>query len=206
MKTWIYNPFEYIAGYKALFIGLAVMLLSTFLGSLNGSHFDGAIDMHIGTHTASFFYYIETFISWFITALIFYLIGIVLSKSSVRPVDVLGTMAFARIPLILTLIAGFFPLTEQLKGLNPADPQETAQKIISILPTLLLISAPIVASLIWTITLMFNAYKISCNLKGARLISSFIIGLIAAEILSKMAIYAAYKHLFNLPVTIPGIK
>lgn len=206
MKTWLYNPFEYIAGYKALLIGLAVMTLSTLIGTLNNTHFDGSVDVHIGLHGPLSLFFTEAFVSWFVTAVLFYLAGIMLSDSHIRFIDVIGTMAFARIPLIISVLAGFFPVMQQIAQLDPSKPGESIQQLISILPVLILASVPLVASMIWTITLMFNAYRISCNLKGARLIASFIITLILAEAATKLILFYGVYKLYNIPIPVPGVK
>jgi len=44
--------------------------------------------------------------------------------------------------------------------------------------------------LIWMIALMYRAYAVSCNVKGAKAIITFIVGLVIAEVLSKLAIIA----------------
>ena len=53
----------------------------------------------------------------------------------------------------------------------------------------------IVLTLIWMVTLMYKAYAISCNLKGAKAIGSFIAGLIAAEVVSKLLLGLIYNRL-----------
>jgi hypothetical protein len=42
---------------------------------------------------------------------------------------------------------------------------------------------------IWSVVLKYNAYSVSANVKGIVGAGSFIIGLIVAEILSKILIY-----------------
>jgi len=43
---------------------------------------------------------------------------------------------------------------------------------------------------LWTVTLMYNAYAVSCNVRGLRAGLSFTAGLILAEILSKIVLGA----------------
>ncbi len=42
--------------------------------------------------------------------------------------------------------------------------------------------------LVWMVVLMYRAYSVSCNLKGLMTIVTFIISLIGAEIMVKMAL------------------
>ncbi len=44
--------------------------------------------------------------------------------------------------------------------------------------------------IIWMVALMYKAYTVSCNLKGAKAVVTFIISLILAEIVSKILILA----------------
>jgi hypothetical protein len=41
---------------------------------------------------------------------------------------------------------------------------------------------------IWMVALMYRAYVVSCNIKGAGAVVTFIVGLIGAEVLSKFVI------------------
>ena len=47
-STLLFNPFVYIAGGKALVLGLLTILVAGFLGSLSTTHFDGVLDTHTG--------------------------------------------------------------------------------------------------------------------------------------------------------------
>ena len=126
-----------------------------------------------------------------VITLILYGFGSLFTKGRTRFIDILGTSTLARFPLF---IIPLFNIQNQ-SGLigekiiqsitKPNDIQLTQFEwiylIISGIASLLLI--------IWHIVLMFSAYKISTNLKGANLIVSFILGLIIAEIVSKILIY-----------------
>lgn len=46
--------------------------------------------------------------------------------------------------------------------------------------------------MIWMISLLYHAFAISCNMKGAKAIWSFIVALILAELLSKFIIVKLY--------------
>jgi hypothetical protein len=47
MKFFI-NPFERIAGWQALFLGVVVMTLTAVVGKINLVAFDGVLDVHAG--------------------------------------------------------------------------------------------------------------------------------------------------------------
>jgi hypothetical protein len=46
MRIWLFNPFKYIAGSKALLIGWTVMLATAGVAFLSKTQFDGVIDVH----------------------------------------------------------------------------------------------------------------------------------------------------------------
>ena len=107
---WLYNPFERIAGWQALFIGLAAMALTAVVGKINNVAFDGVLDAHTGARfsfTASFAMQAVNFISLFLTM---WLAGVCFSKSKLRAIDVAGTMALARAPMLLLALICFLPI------------------------------------------------------------------------------------------------
>ena len=48
LKTWLFNPFHYIAGVRALAIGLPIILAASLIGATRNIHFDGVLDLHFG--------------------------------------------------------------------------------------------------------------------------------------------------------------
>jgi hypothetical protein len=176
MKTWLFNPFTYIAGTKALLIGWACMLATAFVGMLSMTHFDGIIDAHCGWALPWGWYLLEQLIDWGLAFIVFSIAGFVLSKSSVRLIDVAGTMALARWPALLLAFLGFFVPQGDVK-------QWLAQGI----PVSLWLTSPaILVVAVWMIALMYQAFRVSCNLKGSKGILGFIAALLIAEIIAKV--------------------
>ena len=52
--------------------------------------------------------------------------------------------------------------------------------------------------IIWTAVLMYKAYAVSCNVKGAKAIGTFIASLIVAEIVSKLLIIALFINIVGI--------
>lgn len=187
----LFNPFVQIAGSKSLLIGLLFLLLSSTLAAFFNTRFDGILDAHYTKNQSFYLSYLDNLINISVITLILYGFGSLFTKGRTRFIDILGTSTLARFPLF---IIPLFNIQNQ-SGLigekiiqsitKPNDIQLTQFEwiylIISGIASLLLI--------IWHIVLMFSAYKISTNLKGANLIVSFILGLIIAEIVSKILIY-----------------
>jgi hypothetical protein len=188
MKKWTYNPFVYIAGGKALIIGLAVMILTATIAVFSQVHFDGAIDMHIGSPLSTPMAFLEPLVDWICLVLSLYIIGRIASDSSIRFIDVAGTLALARWPFMFNALLGFLPVPKfnlQTMDLHYIIAFITNPAVIA----LMVISLPLV---ILTIALMYNAFAVSANLKGGKSIGAFIGGLIVAEIISKVILH--YMH------------
>jgi len=49
--AWLFNPFRYVAGAQALFLGLLAIIAAAWLGSMTNTHFDGVMDAHTGSES-----------------------------------------------------------------------------------------------------------------------------------------------------------
>jgi len=189
MKKWIYNPFVYIAGARALAIGMVIMIVAAVILPFNNGHFDGAVDVHFGAKTTLIRAFCETLISWACLVLALYGFGLITSESSVRFIDIAGTTALARAPMIFLALLGFIASPPDI------DPHKaTLQELMKIalspgVITEAILSLPI---LVWTIALMHNAFSVSTNLKGGKSVAAFIGGLVVAELVSKIILH--YLH------------
>jgi hypothetical protein len=176
IKSWVFNPFIYIAGFKALVFGLFAMFITAVVAFYGRIHFDGAIDLHVGAVTSYWLYLAEPLVDWFTVAVVFYLTGLILSKSKIRLIDFLGTTALARVAM---LPGACIALLRPIQNLSP----ENLTPLAVALSLLLLFPA------IWLIVLLYNAFTMSANLKGTRAVSGFVVGLLSAEIISKIALH-----------------
>lgn len=185
MKKWLFNPFVYVAGARSLLIGIAAMLAIAILGYFSKTHFDGSLHISFGHYQPLYVYIIEQIIAWGITTLIFYALGAALSHSAIRFIDVAGTQALARWPMLFVAVLGFG---------YAAHPIESPADIDSGLIFRGLISLPFI---IWLVALMYNAFAVSCNLKGVKAVIGFIAGVLFSSIVSQLAIHLCY-HTLNM--------
>jgi len=177
---WLINPFERIAGWQALVIGIAAMALTAIIGKLNQVAFDGVLDVHVGATfnlSASFIMQAVNFLALFLTM---WLAGVCFSKTKLRTIDVAGTMALSRAPMLLLAIICFLPVVP---------------KTLLDVPSLIIFTLICILFVIWMIVLMYNAYSVSCHLKGGRAVVSFIGALLVAEIISKVILFLLSSHL-----------
>ncbi len=171
ITNWLFNPFKYIAGVKALVIGIIFMIIVAFLCYKFSIRLDGIIDMHYSYKMSFQMCILDIFKSYLILTVVFTFFSF-LPKVKVRIIDIFGTIALANYPLILMI------LTAHLV-------KNTSILIIVLVPLIFTI---------WRITLFFNAIKVSFGLKKTNIVAMFIIGFIAAEIIGVVVFH--YNQLF----------
>jgi tRNA A-37 threonylcarbamoyl transferase component Bud32 len=195
LTTLLFNPFVRVTGVPALFLGWLAILVAGWLGSLGNTHFDGVLDTHLGMHVPLWVFLSEGFIDWLCLGLVLLVFGKGFSKASFRAIDLLGTQALARWPTIFLSLV-LMPkalqrfsnyVLEQLRQggeikFNTADAFVTFAIIVAAIPLTC-----------WVVALMYKSYSVSCRLRGTRGAWTFIPGLLLAEVLSKIAIYALLK-------------
>jgi len=198
ISQWLFNPFSFVAGYQALFLGLGIMLISALFGFLGNTHFDGVLDVHKGLEAPLWLFLAEGIINWMSIAMPFFFFGLIVSTSSLRIIDVFGTQALSRWPYLITSIVMLPKATERFGiYLLSRFTSMAASVTMSYTDMLIFIFALLVTVImtVWTVALMYKAYVVSCNIKGARAIVTFIVSLIGAEALSKLSILLLFEHL-----------
>src|SRR6218665_1367606 len=103
MKTWLFNPFERLAGWPALLYGLLIIVVTALVACGGGIHLDGVVDLHVAEQVSLSGSLLEGLINWLCMVLFVYLAGLLFSRSSIRFIDVLGTQALARFPFLISV-------------------------------------------------------------------------------------------------------
>ncbi|MHC4460785.1 MAG: hypothetical protein ACYS6W_02915 [Planctomycetota bacterium] len=191
---WLFNPFKFVAGYKALLSGLVIILLTAFIASFGNIHFDGVLDVHTGLEAPLWCFFAEGLINWICMAVPLFFFGLIVSRSSFRAIDILGTQALARGPYLIAALA-MLPdanrrfgeyLTARFTQATPAVAINYADVLVFAFAVFAVIV--IILMTVWMVALMYMAYTLSCNIKGAKAVITFIVSLIGAEVLSKAVI------------------
>ena len=129
---WLFNPFHFIAGSQSLAIGIVIILLSCLIGSFSNSHFDGVLDFHSGANVPLWFFIFEGLIDWLVMGFLLLIGGKLISKSRIRSVDVLGTQALARSPMIVTALVALLPAYRNFT-VELAKAGQNIEEVISII-------------------------------------------------------------------------
>ena len=186
------SPFTKIAGTKALLWGLAGLTVSAVASYFSGWHANGLMHFGGAPRDAWWLPALEYLIIWLIPAIIFYGLGVVLSRSRIRPVDVLGTTAFALLPLAPLNLLYLLPyMKKMLAAVTPPLEIERVVALVgefSFFPVVLFLLAVMALTLVW----LFDAVRVSCNLKGWRLWTVFLVGVIGGDALCQLLLRLVY--------------
>ena len=109
---WMFNPFVRIAGPRSLIIGLAGIVAAGVAAAGAGIHFDGLLDVHAGNEVALWVPVVEGLVNWAVFTLLLMVVALLFSKSAVRLIDIAGTQAMARMPLLLVAAICNLPLIQ----------------------------------------------------------------------------------------------
>ena len=107
-SSLLLNPFQKIAGVKALVIGMVVLLAMSYIGVLAKVYFLGPLSIinssavvkqttNIGFLLLAY----QNIISWLILSILFIIAAKILQKKELRIIDFFGTVSLAKFPLLL---------------------------------------------------------------------------------------------------------
>jgi hypothetical protein len=181
------NPFEHIAGGKALLLGSALALIAALLAAYFNARFDGALDLHFVEGSTFYSTLMDQIINLIVLSSIFYIGALLAGARFTRFLDVIGTFSIAKSPFLLLPALNFrghlFRIGENLIESSSSLAMADWALFISSMIVMLLV-------ICWSVYWLFQGFKISSNLKGFRLITTFFICIILSEIISKVLIFS----------------
>ena len=183
VARWLFNPFVRIGGEQALAIGLSVIVVSGLVAAAGGVHFDGLLDFHPGYRVSFWVPVVEGLVNWSVISVLLVLVSLLVAPRTVRLVDIAGTQALARWPLLLAALACVpAPVREANDELVAAavEGRMVAPQTATLVAGLLA-----VACAIWMVWLMWKAFAVSCNQRGGRAVAIFVAAVIAGEVATK---------------------
>lgn len=192
LLTWLWKPFDRIAGGPALGLGLAAIVLTGALAAPTNTHLDGVLDTHVGLPAPFWIFPAEGIVNWLSLAIVLWIAGAILKgPRAFRAIDLFGTQALARWPFLFTVLACYLPpfrsMTDKLneavaKGI--LVPQATAIEWL----VFFLVSFLMLFIVVWFVALAWKSFRISCDVRGWKAVVAFIVAVIIAEVISKVAI------------------
>jgi hypothetical protein len=185
------NPFRKIAGFQAFGLGFIGCVAATLLSVFASYHYHGLLHFGPAPNPAWWCFATEHLIVWLVPAILFYVGGLLLSKSRIRFIDVFGTTLFAQAPFVLMNLFALLPPVRQMMKIDPHLPvdQLLAQPGFITGTFILLFSCLfLILTLIW----MFQALRVSCHLKGWQLITIYVVSVFGGDVLCRILIKLLY--------------
>ncbi|HIY49045.1 MAG TPA: hypothetical protein H9834_04390 [Candidatus Barnesiella excrementavium] len=186
------NPFYRVAGYTSLVWGVVGIMASTAIAFVGGVHFHGLLHYGGAPNGAWWCFVAEHLVVWLVPSVLIYLLALFCSRSHVRPVDVLGTVAFAQLPFVLLSLFMALPPMREVATIQSV---QAVDALLTDTPRLLVLVWIGVVSLllsIWVLYWLFRATSVACNLKGRNLWIVFIIGAFGGDVLCRYLIGLCY--------------
>ncbi len=189
MKT-LFNPFEKYSEKKLILLGIAFTLIGATLSYYFKARYDGILDLHFVPNISIQETIVDSLVNIISLVSFLFLFGKIINKKT-RFIDILTTSMIARFPMYLLSIFNSNELMNkalneiiQLISKQAIDQISSSTWTISIIFGLCLLP-----TMIWYIALLFNGFKVASNAKGKQSIILFILGVLFAEIVSKLLIY-----------------
>ena len=177
---WLFNPFHFLAGGQALAGGLVCIALTAWLGGIFDYRFTGVISFQRTAPAPLWHAMAQGIIAWVIPSALLYIGGRLISRSRVRPIDVFGTQALARVPgLLIALIVVSPPFRDLTTSLITQGISHLSIVQLAILSS---VGIVLILLLVWMVLLMYRAFAVSCNVAGGRAIAVFIVAIALGEV------------------------
>ena len=182
VARWLFNPFVRIGGEQALAIGLGVIVVSGLVAAAGGAHFDRLLGFRAGFSVSWWVPVVEGLVNWSVISVLLVLVSLLVAPRTVRLVDIAGTQALARVPLLLAALAC---VPAPVRDANAELATAAAEGRISLsMPPAAIVVAGLfaLACVIWMVWLMWKAFAVSCNQRGARAVAIFVVAVIAGQL------------------------
>ncbi len=189
MKKILINPFEKYSESTLLLVGILALALGSVMGYYCNARFDGVIDLHFVKAVGAYEPLLDLVVTVGVTAVMLFALG-KYHNPKTRLIDLVNTVLIAKIPFyVLTIFNGngmIFDASEKIMK----SVQENVLNLpdFSVLLPILIFSLITLAALVLSIVLLFQGFKVATNAKGNKSVFGFVLVLLLAEIISKIAI------------------
>lgn len=187
----LFDPYERVGAAAALAVGALAAIASGFAAIPLGLRFDGYMDIHTaGGAVTPLAAIADQLVAWPLSALVLWLVALPFARAS-RFVDFLAAAGLARV-LLLAAGALLAPLTPEPAVLADmsrralADPASVLGDVASMLP---MIGVALVF-VGWFVAASVFGFRHASGLRGGKLAGAAVLGLLAAEVVSKIALWA----------------
>lgn len=184
--TILINPFQKIAGWHALVIGIVIMLLLSYFGVLAGVYFDGVLGFSQANLLAnakippSFsLLLVQNIIGCLVLTLFFAGLTYLFGQKRIRVIDFIGTITLSRFPLLVMLL-----VTALGKYFNPAPFLEKPPFHLHIDMMYVIFGILISVFQIWQYATYYFAFKESSGLPEGKLWFGLAVSLVLGHLVA----------------------
>lgn len=194
----LYNPLAVLGKGKGFAVALGVIAILTLVAIWGGVHLDGALDLHVAPKSPSAgFVVAESLISWISLGVFLFLAAKMFGGNSGVGAH-LGAAGLARFPYILAaiIVAKQTPVGKAMRAVVNIEDSNIVihpEKLIS--PAMLIGAFAILALTVWSIVILYLGFSYASQIRNntARRVGAFVIGLILAEVVSKVLLAIAVR-------------
>ena len=201
VARWLFDPFVRIGGVHALVIGLSLVVVTGLVAAAAGVHFDGLLDFHPGYGVSFWVPVLEGLVNWSVISLLLSSILLVAPRT-VRFVDIVGMQALARWPLLPASLASLPPAVRQ--GNEALLAAAIEGRLVMPRATTLVANLFAAGCGVWMVWLMWRAFAVACNQRGARGAAMFAVALAGGEMVTKFVFRQATVLLGVLLLALGG--
>ena len=189
MKKILISPFEKYAESTLLLVGMLALALGAVMGCYCNARFDGVIDLHFVKAVGTYEPLLDLLVTVLITAVVLFALGKYRNPKT-RLIDLVNTVLIAKIPFYLLVI---FNCTGMIFDASEKVMKSVQENVLnlpdfSVLLPILIFSLITLIALVLSVVLLFQGFKVATNAKGNKSVFGFVLALLLAEILSKIAI------------------
>ena len=184
--AWFINPFQKIAGYPALILGLLGIILLSLVGVAAHVYFSSILEClnaanlkNMQVLQPSFLIlFSQNIINWLVLAAAFMASALIFGQKRLRIIDFLGTVALSRFPYIILSL-----LIAVIWQINPSSLDISLAQITSYHFTIAGLMTDFIWQFCfaWQITTYFFALKVSSGLKGTKLWIAFVCSILLTD-------------------------
>ena len=191
----LYNPLAVLGKGNGIIAAVIVVVILTAVAYWGGVHLDGALDLHINPQFPSLaLAAIESLSAWLSLGLLLFAASKVFGGNGGIGAH-LASAGLSRFPYILAAIISSRPVLGNLmlKGVEFKAGQIVIDPQALMLPAIIAGGLAIVGLCIWAVAMLYMGYKESSRLTGGKATVSFIVGLVLAEVISKLIVVLAFN-------------
>ena len=190
-QSLLLNPFQKIAGFQALIIGILILVMTSYLGIKAKLYYLAPLSainalvlakQNISHLFLFLFLFYQNIVNWLVLAILFMIAAKLLQKNKMRVIDFLGTVSLAQFPMLLVTA-----YTVLIRVFNPSLLEFDMSKGFPVHFTAIqyIFTIPIIIFVVWQSVLCFFAFKESSGLSGKKLWWGFLGALIFASMIAQ---------------------